>query len=268
MAASVARRLLASLVDFRLREQIVGLVRHHPLPLHFFNLAEPRRETIATSQVVRLDWLAMLAEADAAGRRAVNREELLERVELFRELARENQCYTKPRQFASPHTQFVYFQGRELDPDVEVYDDTQLEVIVMSGLPGAGKDRWIAENAAGWPVISLDAIRKELEIGPEDNQGPVVAQAKELAHGYLRRSQSFVWNATNVMRAMRRQLISLLTDYHARVRIVYVETAWDELLRRNRSRASRVPEDVLRRLAEKLEVPDATEAHHVDHRLG
>ena len=91
--------------------------------------------------------------------RAENREELLDRVELFREFARESQCYTEPRRFASPHTRVLYFHGRELDPDVDSYDNTRLEVIVMCGLPGAGKDHWIAQNAPGRPVISLDAIR-------------------------------------------------------------------------------------------------------------
>jgi predicted kinase len=254
-----------SLENFHLREQIVALVHHHPLPLHFLNLADPRREAFATSHVVRLDWLAMLAEADAAGRGSDNRDELLERVELFRELARENRCYTEPRSFASPHTRFLYFRGRELDPDVEAYDDTRVEVIVMCGLPGAGKDRWIAENAAGWPVVSLDAIRGHLGVSPQDNQGAVAAQAKELARGHLRQARPFVWNATNITRAMRRQLIGLLRDYHAQVRIVYVEAAWGELLRRNRVRSAPVPEAVLRRLAEKLEVPDLTEAHQVEY---
>lgn len=256
-----------SLENFYLREQIVALVHHHPLPLQFLNVADPRREVITVSQVVRLDWVAMLAEADAAGREAANRTELLERVELFRELAQENRCYTEPRRFASPHTRVLYFHGRELDSDVEAYDNTRMEVIVMCGLPGAGKDRWIAENAGGWPVVSLDAIRGDLGIGPEDNQGVVVAQAKELARGRLRQGRQLIWNATNTTRTMRRQLIGLLTDYHAHVRIVYVETAWDEVLRRNHARTNRVPEDVLRRLAEKLEIPDLTEVHQVEYRV-
>jgi predicted kinase len=257
--------LAVSLENFRLREQIVALVHHHPLPLHFLNIADPQREVIAVSQVVRLDWLAMLAEADAAGRQAENREELLERAELFRELARENQCYNEPRRFASPHTRALYFQGRDLDPAVEAYDDTRLEVVVMCGLPGVGKDRWIAESATGWPVVSLDAIRKTLGIGPEENQGAVVTQAKELARGHLRRARPFVWNATNITRAMRRQLVELLRAYQARVRIVYVETAWDELLRRNRARAAPVPEVVLRQMAAKLDIPSVTEVHEVEY---
>ena len=204
-------------------------------------------------------------QADAAGRQAENREELLERAELFRELARENQCYSEPRRFASPHTRALYFEGRDLDPDVEAYNDTRLEVVVMCGLPGVGKDRWIAESAAGWPVVSLDAIRKDLDIGPEENQGAVVIQAKELARGHLRQARPFVWNATNITRAMRRQLVELLRDYQARVRIVYVETAWDELLRQNRTRAAPVPDVVLRQMAAKLDMPTVTEVHEVEY---
>jgi predicted kinase len=152
-----------------------------------------------------------------------------------------------------------------MDLDVEAFDDTRLEVIMMCGLPGAGKDRWIAEHATGCPVISLDAIRREPDIDPADNQGTVAAKAKELARGHLRQGQPFVWNATNTTWTMRRQLIGLLTNYHARVRVVYVETAWHELLRRNCNRSTPVPETVLRHLAEKLEVPNVTQAHQVEY---
>ena len=31
---------------------------------------------------------------------------------------------------------------------------------MMSGLPGAGKDFWVAENLRDLPVISLDALRR------------------------------------------------------------------------------------------------------------
>jgi predicted kinase len=150
---------------------------------------------------------------------------------------------------------------------VEVHDDTRLEVIVMCGLPGAGKDRWIAQNASGWPIVSLDAIRKASGISPEDNQGAVGAQAKERARAYLRQAQPFVWNATNTTRAMRRQLVELLNNYHAAVRIVYVETAWRELLRTNATRADPVPQSVLQRLAARVEMPSMTEAHTVDYHV-
>ena len=253
-----------SLEHTRLREEIVGLVRRHGLPLYLLDEANPGRAVIGASQTVRLDRVAMLAEADARGRECADQAELLDRVDLFREIARENGCYTSARAFASDHGRYLYFQGRDLDPDCEVYDDTRLEVVVTSGLPAAGKDYWIARHAADLPVVSLDAIREELGIRPEADQGAVVARAKEQARAHLRVATPFVWNATNVTRPMRSQLFTLLHDYCARIRIVYTETTWDELLRRNRARSNRVPEAVLVKLAGKLDVPDLTEAHGLE----
>lgn len=253
-----------SLQHLQLREQIVGLVRHHGLPLYLLDEPDPRRAVITASQVVQLDRLALLAEADVLGRKCRDHQELLDRVAMFRDVARESRCYTSPCPFASDHTRRRYFEGQQLDPDCAVYDDTQLEVTLMSGLPASGKDRWIAEHAAGMSVMSLDDIRQELGVSAEDDQGAVVAQAKQSARVHLRRSEPFVWNATNVTRPMRAQLVRLFREYRARVHIVYTETTWEELLRRNRTRSASVPEAVLEKLASKLDVPDPTEAHRVE----
>ncbi len=133
----------------------------------------------------------------------------------------------------------------------------------MSGLPAAGKDHWIGQNARNLPMISLDALRSELGVAPEDAQGKVVSAAKERARELLRKREPFVWNATNVSRKLRKPLRELFFDYKARLRIVYVDAPWDELQRRNRERERAVPEAVLGKLLDRWEVPDATEAHEV-----
>lgn len=253
-----------SVRHFQVREQIVGLVRHHGLPLYLLDEADPRRAVITASQVVRLDRVATLAEADVVGRKCADQQGLLERVEMFRDFARENHCYAAPRRFASDHTRYLYFQDHRPDPDCESHDDTRLEVTLTSGLPATGKDRWIAEHAVGLPVVSLDAIRQEWDVSPEDDQGAIVTQAKQRARAHLRRREPFVWNATNTTRPMRAQLLRLFRDYHARIRIVYTETAWEELLKRNGRRSNPVPEAVLTKLAERLDVPNVTEAHRVE----
>jgi predicted kinase len=135
----------------------------------------------------------------------------------------------------------------------------------MSGLPGAGKDRWIAENLPGWPVVSLDELRGELDVDPADNQGTVIQTARERAREHLRAGRSFVWSATNLSRALRSQTIRLAADYDARVRVVYVEAPPDVLFRQNAQRARPVPDTVIERLLDRWEVPDATEAHEVLH---
>lgn len=73
-----------------------------------------------------------------------------------------------------------------------------------------------------------------------------------------------MWNATNISRQLRGSLIRQFVNYQAKIRIVYLETSWEELLQRNRDRAAKLPEKVLYKLRNRLEVPDITEAQTVD----
>lgn len=246
-----------------IREAIVGLIRHHALPLNWPDHPSLERGLFEASFQARLDWLALLAEADALGRTSIHRAELLDRVALFREVAAEHRCPDAPRTFASDHTRFLYFQGRSVPPDFPAFDDTRGEVLLLSGLPGSGKDTWAREHAGGLPVIALDALRTEMDVDPADAQGAVVAAARERAKLLLREGAPFAWNATNVTRAVRDGLVRLFASYRARISIVYVEAPWPEIVRRNRERRSPVPLAVMERLAAKLEVPTPAEAHEV-----
>ena len=203
-------------------------------------------------------WIALLAEADVRGRICAGQQELLERIELFRTLCQEAQCYSHPRPFATDHSRFIYFRNPRAGPAYTAYDDTTFEVVLISGLPGAGKDTWIKQNRANWPVISLDMNRKELKVAPTEKRGAVVRVAKTRARELMRRRQSFVWNSTNVTRTLRRQLIDFFASYGDRIHIVYIDAPFEVLVRRNRYRQERVPEQVIHKLANMLEVPDKT----------
>lgn len=135
---------------------------------------------------------------------------------------------------------------------------------MLSGLPGTGKDTWIRENCAGYPVVSLDDIRAELKTGPEDAQGPVVQLARERAREYLRKKQPFVWNATCLTEETRRKLTGLFEQYGARVRIVWLETDWHTGTERNRNRKNAVPEAAVERMLAKTVPPFPDEAHTVE----
>ena len=263
--AKMARQILWSLnVPFHQREAIVSLVQHGSLPLWFWDKPNPQRAVIKASQVIRCDLLALLAEADVRGRECDDQLELLERIQFFREFCQENNCLFYPRPFPSDHSRFVYFQKDNREPNSAAFDDTRFDVVLMSGLPGAGKDSWILENLPDWTVISLDELRQAMNISPKDDQGAVGERARAIAKEYMRAEKSFVWNATNLSRQLRSSLINLFSAYQARIRIVYLEVSWEELLRRNRSRAANVPEAVIGRMRDRLEVPDLTEAHQVD----
>lgn len=133
----------------------------------------------------------------------------------------------------------------------------------MSGLPGVGKDHWISDHAAEYPVISLDRLRQELDVSPEDDQSKVIQAARQQAKEKLRSQTSFVWNATNISYQLRSSLISVFASYRARIRIVYLEVPWQTLLQQNAQRTSPVPEVVVEQLFDRLEVPTPVEAHQV-----
>ncbi|WP_293342055.1 AAA family ATPase [Microcoleus sp. CAWBG58] len=92
--------------------------------------------------------------------------------------------------------------------------------------------------------------------------------SKQRSREYMKSGCSFVWNATNTTKQMRQQLINFFAGYRARIRIVYLEVPLEEILRRNRERAAAVPEAVIQRLANRLDIPDITEAHQVDRIAG
>lgn len=262
--AMSARRILWRLgMPFVPREQVTALVRHHQAPFWLLERDDPHRLVATISQTARCDLLALVAEADARGRTCADQRRILDNVELFRTYCEERACLSGPLPFPSDHGRFLYLGGHQRDPAHAPHESFRCDVVLMSGFPGAGKDRWVAENLAGWPVVSLDRLRAELAVDPEDDQGTVVSHAREEARGHLRAGRSFVWNATNVSRRIRAQCTRIFADYGARIRIVYVEVPEPTLHVQNRGRRSPVPAKVLEALLDKWEVPDATEAHQV-----
>jgi len=135
----------------------------------------------------------------------------------------------------------------------------------MSAIPASGKDYYI-ENHLDLPILSLDNIRREHKIKPTDKKGTgrVVQMAKEQAKVYMRKKQSFVFNATNITKEMRGRWISLFLEYRARVKIIYLEVPYKRLKKQNGNRAYPVPLDVIDRLFNKLEIPDFEEGHEVE----
>lgn len=258
------RRILWELgLPFALRERVCNLVLHHQLPFFLVERDDAERLAITVSQVVPCRLLAIVALADAVGRTCADGRRLRDNIALFEELCRERGCWDGPFPFPSAHSRFLYFRTPGRSPDYHAHDDTRGEVVVLSGLPGSGKDRWLAQAAPELPVVSLDAIRDELGVDPTDHQAPVLDRARAEARARLRRGEPFAWNATSLSREMRSRIVSLAADYRARLRIVYVEAPAPALFAQNRARARSVPEAVIERLLGRWEVPDLTEAHEV-----
>ena len=262
VGALMARRILWEMdFPFAQREAVCGLIRAHQKPLFFLERPDTERLLIELADTTRLDHLAALAEADMLGRICDDQQELLERVALFRLAAEELGVLHAPWPFANDHSRFLYFRKPGRDPRYAAFDDTKSRVVLMSGLPGAGKDHWLRENLGELPVVSLDGIRDELDLAPTGPQGRVIQEARERARVYLRSGANFAWNATHLSRQVRDEVITLLADYNAHVELVYVEASAERLFEQNAQREEPVPVEVIERLLRRWEVPTRAEVH-------
>lgn len=270
---SLARAALWRLgVPFGIREHVCALIRYHQVP--FFGITRTDDEAVRIarrlSMMLRHDWLVAVADADARGRRCADpadQARIVDHCALWAEHAREREILDRAQAFPSAHTRRVWCESETRPAEVLAHDDTTCEVVLMSGLPAAGKDTWLAAHRPGLPVISLDDLRSELDVDPEDAQAAVISVAREQARTYLRASTSFAWNATNLTRSLRSQLLALFRAYRARTHVVYCEASPGDQEQRNRARRVPVPRTVVARMVSKWTVPDLTEAHEVTYVL-
>ncbi|AUU92497.1 HD domain-containing protein [Enterobacteriaceae bacterium ENNIH3] len=254
---------------FALREQIAALVRLHGLPLWLLERPSPERLLLSAAMRIDTRLLALLARADMEGRHCEDKQEMLDRIALFELFCQEQHCWGQARPFVSDTARWHYLTHENSPADFVPWDTESFEVTLLSALPGMGKDRYISEHCKGLAIISLDDIRRRLGVSPADRTatGQVVQLAKEEARVLLRQKTPFVWNATNISRQLRTQLISLFTAYGARVKIVYLEVPWPQWKTQNANRQHAVPEEVILRMSSRLEVPQPDEAHCVEYRV-
>lgn len=254
---------------FSIREEVVGLVRYHGLPLWVFDKQNPVQYLLKASLETNTRLLAMLAKADVLGRICKDQHELLYKINLYEELCREQDCWGRPKAFGNALARFQYFRKDDRTADYVPFDDYRGEVILLSGIAGSGKDFYIKKNLADYPVISLDDMRRKIKAKHNDAiaNGRIIQEAKELAKTFLRKGQPFVWNATNITVQMRGQLIDLFDDYRAKTKIIYIEVPYRELLAQNKNRQHPIPETALDRMIDKLEIPKAWEACEVQYMM-
>ena len=256
-------------VPFDLREHICRLIRVHQVPFFAFEggPAKPSAEFTARkfSWQLSMKLLTLLAEADIRGRICPDQQKVLDAIELFREVARIDDCYDHPKTFASSHTALSYFRGAQVDPSFQLHQEMGSQVIVMSGLPASGKDTWVSSHYKGLPVVSFDAMRAQLDLRHGDNEGKVAHAAIDKAKELLRRQSPFVWNATHLTPQMRSKTLDLLFAYHAHVEIVYLESQRKTILTRNHKRDTSLKNASIEKMLFKWEIPLPTEAHNVQY---
>lgn len=252
-------------IDFEFREAIATLIKYHGLPLFFMDRDNIDYDLIRASESVNMKLLYLIAKADLLGRECEDQKELLNNVECFKEYSKDLDCYYAPKKFANDYTRFLYFNKQSVWHGDEVFDITTFQVTIMVGFPLTGKDTYIERYLKTTPVISLDDIRAEFKISPGKHSAKVAAIAKERAKNFLRQGTSFVWNATNMSKDIRKNLCALFSAYGARVRFVYIEVPYEELLLRNKTRDRVVSEKIINNMICKFDMIEKWEGYETEY---
>jgi predicted kinase len=247
--------------DLTVREEIAGLVRYHGRPPFLLEKSDPAREVISLSWLVNHRFLYLFTLADTRGRRTREMTRPEENIHLWKMTAEENGCFEKPYAFANDHARFLFYREALSSLHYTPREEYRCTVTLMAGLPGSGKDTWLARHRPDLPVVSLDGLRADLGMDAAENQGEVIQAARESCRAHLRMGHDFAFNGTNTVRQTRKRWADLFAGYGARIEMVYVEPPLPMIYQQNGCRSEPVPKQVIQHLVDKLEPPTWAEAH-------
>lgn len=135
------------------------------------------------------------------------------------------------------------------------------KLIIMIGLPGSGKStlaqKIYKENPSNYKIICLDDIRKELFGSEMENKDGfrVASIGRARILGALNAGYNVIYDATTVTKQYRKWCLNTNAEHIG----IYMNVPIEECLRRNQSRARKVPEDVIYKMNHKLQSPELIE---------
>lgn len=137
------------------------------------------------------------------------------------------------------------------------------EVIMMMGLPGAGKDHWMNKLYPNHVHISSDDIRAEVfgDVNDQSHNGEVFNIMWQRLVAALKEGKSVVYNATNLSAKRRINFINSIKrlNLDIRCKAILVAPPFEKVLEQNSKRDRVVPESVIHRMLKQFEMPHESE---------
>jgi len=137
------------------------------------------------------------------------------------------------------------------------------EVIMMMGLPGAGKDHWMNKLYPNHVHISSDDIRIEVfgDVNDQSHNGEVFNIMWKRLVAALKEEKSVVYNATNLSAKRRINFIDSIKrlNLDVRCKVILVAPPLERVLEQNSKRDRVVPESVIHRMLKQFEMPHESE---------
>lgn len=131
---------------------------------------------------------------------------------------------------------------------------------MMVGLPGSGKSSFIKTLMIQdrLSVHSSDELRVEM-FGDIDEQTKNHLLFKELHKRIindLKAGKHTLFDATNINKKQRKRFLNLISSIDCKTICVFMNTDIGECKRRNQLRERKVPDHVIMRMADQLQIPD------------
>ena len=137
-------------------------------------------------------------------------------------------------------------------------------LIIMVGLPGAGKDTYIKDKGykeKGYKIVSSDDIRMELfGYESQSNNKEVFEEMRKRTKECGKQKETVVYNATNLSAKRRKQLAQEMKKYFDEIIVIALETDEETILKRNEDRVERqIPVNHLKQLIRTYQSPMLSE---------
>lgn len=261
----IARRLLWD-EGWKFRESICSLVRWHMFPLSIFEKKDFIEEIIRLSKrVPSMNLLLSLKQCDLNGS---DQEDNI----------RKDSDFTKLDEISLIcSTMDCLYMPSEINVDKPFLHDELIireqrptaQLIVLIGLPGAGKDTSIADFtnkiSDDYTVISRDAIREELGycgkdekiVGTNEQESKVSEIFKERMLNAAKSGKVIFINNINLKRKYRDSYKAILSNYNLCVTYCYIEA--ETLGINKKRREGQIPNEAWETMIENFDWPDYSE---------
>lgn len=273
-ATMAYQALLDAGAEIETAREVHALVFWHQRPFFMMSYSSSMKRAVQFSHDIgRGSWMEMLTlvRSDNRGRISANAHETLDMMD-YLELALEEMgenvqvegfnLLHQAWPFTTEEARMRFLRGPNDGSAFYMPENpTNGCMTIMSGLPGSGKDTVIASRFPDTPVVSLDDIRGQMDVGWKDNQGRVLQAGFEAARMHLRAGQDFIWNATGISRSIRQKIIGLARDYDFRIEGVSIDIPLSVAKARNKQRDRSVPDTVMDKLGCKRDPITSDEVH-------
>lgn len=257
-------------------EQIINLVGYHQRPKLLVIKDEPDYKYFALAQHFDYRLMYWLELSDLKGRTCTDKQENImyleeylkkteeilkhhqDELELIEESQRDTvQTYGK---YLISHN--IVSSYLEVLPKMFDHLQAPYKVTLLSGVPGTGKSTYIQSNATNEVVISMDEIRAELGDRRDQSKNKQVAViAKERLKEALRLKKNVIWDATNIRKDYREELMTIAVNYGATTELILLLDKEKNIRKKNIDRVFSVPDEVVTRMINNFQFPSPIEAY-------